>query len=146
MPNDLPELPKRLKKREADVTPRILAWFKAHHPSSCAIEIKATDTNSIPRSALLPHQEAALKAAQSKGGLIHKIADASHLRLPFDAFFLRETEAYVVAAFTTSKEAFVIPVNEWNGASATMRNHFRWKIPLTSARARGKVAQKYSFN
>ncbi len=134
MPNlpqsgELPELPKKRKKTEANVTGRILSWFRENHHASCAIEIKATDTGSIPRSALQDHQEAALRAAAKGGtGLCYKISDASHSRLPFDAFMLKSVPAYVVAAFTKHGVALVIPIEQWEGARPHTRCMF--KIPL----------------
>lgn len=128
---DLPPLPKKRKSLEANVTPRILAWFRDVHQRSCAIEIKATDGDSIPMSALLPHQKAALLAVNSPDGLTHKISDAGHVRTPFDAFQLVREPAYVVAAFTARRIALVIPIEKWHGARYDMdREHQLWRIPL----------------
>ncbi len=123
----LPPLPKTIVKREANVTPRILAWVK-ENMGSCVVEIKATAGRSIARSALLPHQEAALKAAESSTGIIHKISDAGHVRTPFDAFYLKNTPAYVVAVFTTYGIAYVIPIRNWGGASLNMETFYIKKI------------------
>lgn len=114
----LPPLPRTLKKREANVTPYILSWFRDHHRGSCAIEIKATATGTIPRSALLPHQAEALRRASSADGLVHKISDIGHVRVPFDAFRLASVSAYVVAVFTTTRRAHVYTVDAWQGARA----------------------------
>ncbi len=124
----LPTLPRKLKKREADITPRILAWFRENHEASCAIEIKATDTRSIPESALAPHQRAALLQAK-KGTLVHKISDAGRMRVPFDAFMLTIVPAYVVAAFTgKERTALVFHVEDWRGA--TPESRCAWRINL----------------
>jgi len=112
--DSLPNLPKQKKKREADVTPRVLAWFKENHAGSCAIEVKATNTGSIPESALLPHQKQALLDV-IHGTLTHKIADTGR-RLPFDAFMLQGLPAYVVACFTKHGVAQVYSVEQWKGA------------------------------
>lgn len=111
----MPNLPRVLNKREAKITPKILAWFRLHHTNSCAIEIKATDGNSIPESALAPHQRAALIHASSHG-IVYKLSDESRRRMPFDAFMLRGAPAYVVAAFTTHRVAYAFPVSMWKGA------------------------------
>jgi len=109
----LPDLPRQVKKREADVTPKILDWFLHKHWGSCAIEIKATNGNSIPASALEPHQQRALLDALDHG-IVHKIADSGR-RLPFDAFVLKGVPAYVVACFTSHGKAYVVPVDKWKG-------------------------------
>lgn len=123
----LPDLPKKRKTTEKDCTGKILAHFREHYNGSAAIEIKASETNSIPRSALEPHQEAALHAAKHQG-LCYKISDASHTRLPFDAFMLKGVDAFVVAAFIKQGVALAIPVEQWNGAKPWTRCAF--KIPL----------------
>ena len=113
--NTLPELPKKLNKREAKVTPRVLEWFRQNKTlSSCAIEIKATNKDTIPEKALQPHQRRALLAAKN-GGITHKIAD-NRTRLPFDAFYLKNAGAWVVACFTRYGYCLVFDVDEWNGA------------------------------
>ncbi len=128
----LPELPKKLDKIEANCTPRVLAWFKKYHKGSCAIEIKATRENTIPESALLPHQRSALLAAETTTGIIHKISDAGHTRSPFDAFFLSRVPGYVVAAFISHGVALVIPVRDWQGADIR-KTGSRYRISLSNA-------------
>ncbi len=128
----LPELPKKLDKIEADCTPRVLAWFKKYHKGSCAIEIKATRENTIPESALLPHQRAALLAAETTNGIIHKISDAGHTRNPFDAFFLSRVQGYVVAAFVSHGVALVIPIRDWQGADIHKTSP-RYRVSLSNA-------------
>ncbi len=124
----MPPLPRKLNKREAAITPKILKWLRANHPESAAIEIKATDKGTIPRGALQSHQEAALFMA-SHGTLCHKISDAGHTRNPFDAFVLHKVPAYVVAAFTARGVAYIIPIADWNGAAIGMTK-YRFKISL----------------
>ncbi len=116
---ELPALPRVLKKKEADVTPHIMKWFREKHRKTAVFEIKATDTNSIPQSALAEHQRAALVLA-SRGTLAHKLTDASRTRQPFDGFCVSNVPAYVVAAFTEKRKAYVIPVERWRGASIHM--------------------------
>lgn len=112
---DLPELPRQLKKREADVTPRVLEWFRANYSGSCALEIKATSGNSIPASAVLPHQKLALWDVALRGGIVHKLSDEARRKQPFDAFCLKGCPAYVVACFTTYHTCYLIPIQEWKG-------------------------------
>lgn len=84
----LPELPKILKKREANITPDVLRWFKDNYPHSCAIEIK------YGKNKLEDHQKTAL--AQVAGGCFsYKIADTGR-RNPFDGFLLKNAYACVV--------------------------------------------------
>ncbi len=113
--DNLPNLPRKLRKREADITPKILDWFRKHHNACAAIEIKATDGHSIPASALMPHQKAALMQAAGKG-ITHKLSDEARRRQPFDAFMLKGVPAYVVAVFTTHRVAYAFPIHLWRGA------------------------------
>lgn len=125
----LPSLPSLKKKREANVTPRVLAWFKYNGPSSCAIEIKATTSGSIPESALLPHQKAALLAA-CKSGVIHKLSDEARRQQPFDAFKISYARAFVVCCFLKEglREALVIDVKEWRGAKYDTPSAYRFTL------------------
>mgnify|MGYP001559197736 CR=1 FL=1 len=112
----LPDLPRKLNKREASVTSSVLKWFKTNYPSSCALEIKATNKNSIPASALLPHQYKALIAVKNDSGITFKIPDTGHMKLPFDAFFLKHIDAFVVACFTKNRICLAIDPLKWKGA------------------------------
>ena len=113
----LPELPRKLQKRESKITPQILAWFRLNYPHSCAIEIKVTKTRSIPASALKPHQKQALLQAQSELGITWKIPDTSRTRLPFDAFQLKNSHAFVVACFLNHGVYLAIDPAKWIGAT-----------------------------
>lgn len=117
---NLPDLPKKRKKREADITPKVLAWFRDNHNGSCAIEIKATAGDSIPMAALAPHQRTALLAASGSVGVVHKISDQSRGSKPFDAFMLSGIPAYVVAVFPKRSVAYAITINKWHGARFDM--------------------------
>lgn len=119
----LPDLPKKHTKREAGITPRVLEWFKTHYNGSCAIEIKATVENTIPMSALQPHQFSALLAATSTSGVVHKISDESRGHKPFDAFMLKRADAYVVACNTQKGICHAIPVKAWRGISFDRPGH-----------------------
>lgn len=126
--NELPDLPRKLNKREASITPKIIKWFKENYPESVALEIKITKTNSIPRSALLPHQQKALIAVQTAQGLTHKLSDIGHIRQPFDAFIMKNTRSFVIACLPKHKVALAILPQNWNGANRTAPCEF--KIPL----------------
>lgn len=125
---NLPDLPRILKKREAKCTPKVLQWFRDNYKGNCAIEIKATDTGSIHKSVLKEHQYQALMDAQGERGIVYKIADSSRRQLPFDAFKLQNTPAFVVACFTNNGICLVIPVNEWNGATPATRAIYQIKL------------------
>ena len=110
------------------MTPLILEWFRKAHKGPCAIEIKATDTNSIPESKLAPHQKLALLAA-TQGGIVHKLTDEARRKQPFDAFMLVGVPAYVVAVFTKEpRVALVIEVQKWRGATRATDCKFRFTI------------------
>ena len=124
----LPELPRTPRKKiEQDITPRVLDYFRKNYKGSCAIEVKVSATNSIPRSALQPHQEAALKQVRG-AGLAYKIPDSGYAKKPFDAFFLSYTEAFVVACFTKKRICLCIPVNEWNGATPSSKSSYHFPL------------------
>lgn len=97
------------------MTPKVLAYFKANHFNSCAIEIKNTTKNTISERALEPHQLLALKDSKSPRGLIHKISDESRRQQPYDAFMLKNADAFVIACFSTYGYCLIIPVEEWHG-------------------------------
>jgi hypothetical protein len=97
----LPDLPRTLKKREADITPHVLTWFRKNYPRSCAIEIK------YGKNKLEEHQKTAL-AQVAKGVFAHKIADTGR-KNPFDAFLLKNADAIVV---TCEKRNCLVEVNQ----------------------------------
>lgn len=92
-----------------------MEWFRKNWTSNCAIEIKATNKNTIPKKALQDHQRRALLDAKG-AGIVHKIADAGR-KNPFDAFMLYKADAFVVACFTKHGVCLVIDVEDWEGIS-----------------------------
>lgn len=120
----LPELPRKLRKREADHTRAVLEWFKENYLGGCVvIEIKYSSGNSVPRRAVLPHQIAALTAANSGRGLVHKLSDEARRQQPFDAFLMRSCDAFVVCVFGGSRGVGVchaVPVRMWGGIKREM--------------------------
>lgn len=89
--------------------------MKSHFDKSCAIEIKSTQTNSIPASAVKPHQLQALLDAQTERGLVYKIPDTGHVRTPMDAFVLKKAESYVIACFPHKSICLAIKPQDWKG-------------------------------
>lgn len=114
---DLPELPRKLNKREAEITPRILEWMQKTCPFDWFIEIKATKNNTIPRSAVKPHQLQALLACKSKKGFKHKISDIGRVKQPFDAFGCKLAHSFVVVCFLKHKVCLAIDPQKWDGAN-----------------------------
>lgn len=105
----------------------MLAYFKTNPSlSSCAIEIKATNKNTIPEKVLLPHQKQALLAVKH-ARITHKIAD-NRTKLPFDAFMLVKSNAWVVACFTTKGICLVFDIEDWKGASFDTPANFIIKL------------------
>lgn len=125
---DLPDLPKKLNKREARITPKVMSWFQKNYKKDWVIEIKATATNSIPFSDVKPHQLESLLAVRSPEGFKHKLSDALRQRQPFDAFGFKNADSYVVACFTKHGVCLAIDPNHWQGARIDTPCEFR--LPL----------------
>ncbi len=125
---ELPDLPRVLVKREAAITPLVLAYFRDHYPRTVAIEVKATKGNTIREKAVLPHQLAALRGAQSEKGIVHKLSDAARMRQPFDAFKIVNADAYVVACFLNDHTCLAIEPSKWRGATVKSECSFKFKI------------------
>lgn len=85
---NLPELPKKYKRREAKVDGLVMAWFKKNYPESVAVEVK------VGKNKILPHQDAALSEVD-RGVFVYKIPDMGR-RNPFDGFVLKNAKAFVV--------------------------------------------------
>lgn len=102
----LPDLPRQIKKKEQDITPKILKWFREKYKQSCAIEIKITNTDTFSHNKLEEHQLKALLEAQN-GSLVHKIVDTRR-RNPFDAFMLYNSSSWIVIYFTKHKKCIAL--------------------------------------
>jgi hypothetical protein len=93
-----------------------------------ALEIKATKKNTIPASALLPHQKQALIAVQTPQGLTHKLSDIGRIRQPFDAFQFRNAKSFIIVCFLTQKVYLAIDPKKWNGANPNTPAVFKIKL------------------
>lgn len=124
----LPDLPRVIKKTEANYTPRVLKWFAENYSGSCAIEIKATKGNSIPESALLPHQRRALLDACGRG-ITWKIPDEARRQVPFDAFKIEHAGAFVACVFVKHRVVIVYDVRDWHGSRFVSSNCYT-RFPL----------------
>ncbi len=98
------DLPRKLKKKEADKTPAIMAWFSENMNGDCAVEIKHGENK------LKDHQEAALSQVV-KGTFIWKIPDMGR-RNPFDFVMLKRARAFVVTI--TGRQCIAVEKNTEN--------------------------------
>lgn len=107
------KLPRILKKREADITPRIKDWLKKHIKHDFVYEIKHCKGDTISENEVLPHQKKALLDARN-GVFNHKIADTGR-RNPFDGFQMYMSGAYVIVHFSKHRKTLVIDIDDWKG-------------------------------
>lgn len=100
----LPELPKRLKRREADFGLRFRQWAEEHKdwlPDACSFELKDTrGAGSLPFNHLEPKQRRFAGEIQSDGTLIRVTVGTPGTA---DYLFMKETAvAYVVINYPGS--------------------------------------------
>lgn len=98
------DLPRKLKKREASITPDVMRWFENNYPKSVALEVK------IKGGKIKPHQEAALNQV-AKGRFSYKIPDMGR-RNCFDAFVLIQADPFLVTCDKGVCEAINKKTNE----------------------------------
>ena len=111
--------------KEADIQRVFGKMIKAQPPAHTAVyELKLCKKKSIPFDALQDHQRSALWSA-NRSYYYHKINDMPIFRghktrfanlKPFDCFFLRGVEAYVVILFykpRKPKEFIFINIKRW---------------------------------
>jgi penicillin-binding protein-related factor A (putative recombinase) len=101
-------------KREAQFQTLFKRWLQAKWEGGPAVfELKRTIGNSLPFSAVKPHQEEALTRARDVG-LYYKIPDDSFSQKPFDCFYVKNVGAYLVIGFGERLKSFVmIPIERW---------------------------------
>lgn len=98
-------------KREAAFYGTFRSFLQNRFKRSGAFEIKQTTKDSIPFSAVQPHQIAALIAAK-RGTLVYKPPDDTRGFKPCDFLVLHSVRAYVVIKYP---EGFVlIDVDDWS--------------------------------
>lgn len=96
----LPELPRTIKKREANFTGQFKEWLLKNPMDSSLFELKQTTSDYISFESVKDHQVKALLAASVPGdGLIFKIPDDSRSMKPADMFYLQEVRSFVVIKF-----------------------------------------------
>lgn len=84
----LPDLPKKRKKDESDITPFVMEWFMKYYSRNYAVEVK------IKGGKLKKHQPVALKKVED-GKFDLKLKDNGSIN-PFDFFGLKDADAYIV--------------------------------------------------
>lgn len=88
-------------KREANFNSYFNKWVKNVYRKTAAFELKQTQTDSLPFSALQEHQAQALLQARWET-FVFKIPDAGYQN-PFDCFSLSGVPAYVVVFYADGK-------------------------------------------
>lgn len=83
--------------REKDFQSTFNKWLKTTYKESGVFELKLTHSDSLPFSAVQPHQELALWHTQHNQ-LVYKIPDVG-FQNPFDCVSLVEIPAYVVVRY-----------------------------------------------
>ncbi len=99
-------------KHEANFQTAFRHWLMSNKSfGSAAFELKHSPTNSFPFDRVVEHQENSLFAATCNNGLLFKIPDDSISYKPFDMFYLRNAEAYVVIKYP--KDFVIISINDF---------------------------------
>lgn len=91
-----------MKKREADFTILFRHWLKAHHVlfGPAAFELKQTCSKALSFDSVALHQLDGLEAVRTAStGFLYKAPDDSRSIKPFDLFYLKHSEAYVVIKY-----------------------------------------------
>lgn len=116
--------------KEKDFQVKFTRWLRYRWEGSGAFELKICHEKSLPFSAVLPHQVAALQAVKSNG-LEYKIPDDTVGSKPFDCFRL-QAPAYVVVQFYSrgSVDFYMIDIDQWILETTTSN-----RKSLTEARA-----------
>ncbi len=86
-----------MKKREANFNTTFNHWLKEVYRKTACFELKQTQTDSLPFSALQDHQAQSLLQARWET-FVFKIPDAGYQN-PFDCFSLCGVPAYVVIKY-----------------------------------------------
>ena len=113
--NILPDLPRTLNKKEANITPRILqAILSDSRFTSCPIEIKVTKGNSLYKGQLKSHQRVSLMQSFDPfgKGFKHKLSDIGRIEMPFDAVIFKKSQAWLVIWYEKYKECWAISIEK----------------------------------
>ncbi len=80
------KLPKKVKRKEADVDGKVANWLWTHHPHSFALEVK------MKGGTLLDHQKRSLRQVSNNAFKPLKLPDMGQ-RNPFDYVGLKQADA-----------------------------------------------------
>lgn len=90
-----------MTKHEAKFGMLFRHWIFANPMFPAAFELKQTNGDSIPFSAVPEHQLDALIAAENNKGILYKAPDDSRGVKPFDYFYLNNADGFVVIRYPT---------------------------------------------
>lgn len=110
---ELPNLPRVLKKREQKITPKIQKWFKHNWPNSYALEIK------IKGNKLKTHQDRDLRKVKN-GKFDIKLSDATVGKQPFDVVGLINADAIVATYDKKTKTCKIKVLNTGETKTITL--------------------------
>lgn len=82
------KLPRKLKKKEASKTPKVMDWFQKNYPFDVTVEVK------VGKNKVKDHQNAALEQV-ADGSFKWKIPDMGR-RNPFDFIVLRNSDVHAI--------------------------------------------------
>lgn len=106
----LPELPKKLNRREAKIDGRVAHWFEKNHPRSVLLEVK------MKGGQVKEHQQRLLKKVGRTGQFSYKFPDGGR-RTPLDYVILKDADA-------------VLAVCEGNECECEVNGEYTFKIKI----------------
>ncbi len=113
--------------REKDFQSIFSKWIKINYKKSAVFELKLTHSNSIPFSAVVPHQIDALWNTKHRH-IAYKLPDVGYQN-PYDCIFLKQIPAFVVIKYPSF--FCLIDIDIWIEESNISKRR-----SLTSERAR----------
>lgn len=122
---------------EKDFQTEFSKWLKYNFKNTAVFELKLARTKSLPFSAVEEHQINALYNAKH-AHIVHKLPDTGYQN-PFDCFFLKGVEAYVVVMFTKQKKFFMIDIDDF-----LKEKSFSERKSITEERAQ-KIGRQYAL-
>ena len=121
----LPELPKKLNKREANWTTTVFRlWLKEKYKKTGVFEVKVSKINSLPFDAVAEHQVWSLLTVRNNT-FVYKIPDMGE-KCPFDVVCYTKQPAYIVVKYP--KGVAIIAIQTWClEASRSKRRSLTWE-------------------
>lgn len=103
----MPPLPKQNKKKEADFGVKLHKFYKENPSFTCAIEIKQTETDSIPFSEVKEEQlNYALAIRSDKGVLMRIVAVVEGMP---DYIYMRNEPSWICIKYAKRGFVFISP-------------------------------------